>query len=54
METHISFKNTPTKPYCYMYRSSPPRPQLWDKARMSRVDFIRKCLLQDTKPLSHE
>lgn len=42
--TYIKFKNTPTKPYCYMYKAEPTKPVLWDKARMSNFEFIMKCL----------
>lgn len=41
--TKIKFKNTPTKPYCYMYRND-QLPVLWDKARVSRWEFLMKCL----------
>jgi len=42
--TKVKFKNTPTKPYCYMYRHEDVKPLLWDKARMSKWEFMLKCL----------
>lgn len=43
--THIKFKNTPTKPYCYMYRVVKNEiKDPWYGARMNNWEFVLKCL----------
>lgn len=41
----VKIVNTPSKT-TFAYVEKTPKPTLWKKHRLSRTDFLRKCLLK--------